>query len=170
MIGSCNLEISLVIHCFASRAKMAFCFETFLDHKIWAISEAVVLTNTKKVSYFGLSVSRGRLKIIFMLNLQQNCKNAPKKIPEMFVLVNKVSTSDVFNLQKVTFFPFYPTDLVKLILKQLSFSGRWTALDIYLDASRLDIYPPPLTSPSGDSCIIISLWLWVHMLWTLFQR
>ena len=106
MIGSCNSEISLVIHCFATRAKMASHFETFLDHKIWAISEAVVLTNTKKVSYFGLSVSSGSLKIIFMLNLQQNCKNAPKKIPEMFVLVNKVSTSDVFNLQKVTFFLF----------------------------------------------------------------
>ena len=93
---------------------MASSFETFLYLKIWAISEAVVLTNTKKVSYFGLSVSSGSLKIIFMLNLQQNCKNAPKKIPEMFVLVNKVpsKTSDVCNLQKVTFFHFYSTDLV----------------------------------------------------------
>ena len=92
LIGSCDLEISLVIHCFVTRAKMASSFQTFLYLKIWAISEAVVLTNTKKVSYFGLSVSSGSLKIIFMLNLQQNCKNAPKKIPEMFMLVNKVPT------------------------------------------------------------------------------
>ena len=27
-------------------------------------------------------------------------------------------------------------------------------MDIYLDASRLGIYPPLFTSPSGDSCII----------------
>ena len=38
--------------------------------------------------------------MIFMLNLQQNRKNALDKIPEMFLnLLN-----DVFNLQKVTFF------------------------------------------------------------------
>jgi len=29
-------------------------------------------------------------------------------------------------------------------------------VDIYLDASRLGIYPPLFTSPSGDSCIILS--------------
>ena len=28
------------------------------------------------------------------------------------------------------------------------------AVDIYLDASRLGIYPPLFTSPSGDSCIL----------------
>ena len=28
-------------------------------------------------------------------------------------------------------------------------------MDIYLDASRLGIYPPLFTSPSGDSCIIL---------------
>ena len=45
-----------------------------------------------------------------MLNLQQNRKNALNdKIPKMFV---NCKQSDVFNLQKVTFFPFYPTDLV----------------------------------------------------------
>ena len=27
-------------------------------------------------------------------------------------------------------------------------------LDIYLDASRLGIYPPLFTSPSGDSCML----------------
>ena len=27
-------------------------------------------------------------------------------------------------------------------------------MDIYLDASRLGIYPPLFTSPSGDSCIL----------------
>ena len=30
-------------------------------------------------------------------------------------------------------------------------------MDIYLDASRLGIYPPPFTSPSGDSCIIFKI-------------
>ena len=44
-----------------------------------------------------------------MLNLQQNRKNALDKIPKMFV---NCEQSDVFNLQKVTFFQFYPTDLV----------------------------------------------------------
>ena len=29
------------------------------------------------------------------------------------------------------------------------------ALDIYLDSSRLRIFPPLFTSPSGDSCIIL---------------
>ena len=38
--------------------------------------------------------------MIFMLNLQQNRKNALDKIPEMFLNL----LSDVFNLQKVTFF------------------------------------------------------------------
>ena len=33
--------------------------------------------------------------------------------------------------------------------------GRWRTVDIYLDASRLGIYPPLFTSPSGDSCIIL---------------
>jgi len=32
--------------------------------------------------------------------------------------------------------------------------GRWRAVDIFLDASRLAIYPALFTSPSGDSCII----------------
>ena len=30
-------------------------------------------------------------------------------------------------------------------------------MDIYLDASRLGIYPPLFTSPSGDSCILFRL-------------
>ena len=92
---------------------MASHFETFLEREIWVISEALVQTNTKKVTNFGLSVFTSRLKKIFMLNLQQNCKNALNKIPEMFVFVNKVSTSDVFNFyKKLLFFHFYPTDLV----------------------------------------------------------
>ena len=32
--------------------------------------------------------------------------------------------------------------------------GRGRAVDIYLDASRLGIYPPLFTSPSGDSFIL----------------
>ena len=39
---------------------------------------------------------------------------------------------------------FYPAD-----------RGRLGAVDIYLDASRLGIYPPLFTSPSGDSCILL---------------
>ena len=30
-------------------------------------------------------------------------------------------------------------------------------MDINLDASRLDTYPPLFTSPSGDSCIVLQL-------------
>ena len=44
-------------------------------------------------------------------------------------------------------------------------------MDIYLDASRLGIYPPLFTSPSGDSCIIyiyiystIKLILWEQLI------
>ena len=33
--------------------------------------------------------------------------------------------------------------------------GRWRAVDIYLHASRLGIYPPLFTSPSGNSCILL---------------
>ena len=48
-----------------------------------------------------------------MLNLQQKGKNALDKIPEMFVnCIIKILLSDFFNLQKVTFFHFYPNDLV----------------------------------------------------------
>ena len=32
-------------------------------------------------------------------------------------------------------------------------------MDIYLDASRLGIYPPPFTSLSGDSCILTIVYL-----------
>ena len=47
---------------------------------------------------------------------------------------------------------FYPSDLVNTkttILLRVD-EERW----IYLDASRLGMYPPLFTSPSGDSCII----------------
>ena len=36
--------------------------------------------------------------------------------------------------------------------------GRWRAVDIYLNASRLGIYPPLFTSPLGDSCILSLKW------------
>ena len=75
---------------------MASRFETFSKGEICAINEAVLQTNTKKATNFGLPVFTGRQRIIFMLNLQTNRKNALDKIPE----------SDVFNLQKVTFFIF----------------------------------------------------------------
>ena len=50
---------------------MASHFKAFSEDEIWAINEAVVQTNTKKVTLFGLLVFTGRYKIIFMLNLQQ---------------------------------------------------------------------------------------------------
>ena len=47
---------------------------------------------------------------------------------------------------------FYPSDLVntKTTIPLRVGEERW----IYLDASRLGIYPPLFTSPSGDSCIL----------------
>ena len=57
---------------------------------------------------------------------------------------------------------FYLSDLVKLILKQLSPSGSLESGGyIYLDASRLGMYPPLFTYPSGDSCILFQ----VHLLY-----
>ena len=46
----------LAILCFATEAKMASRFETFLEDEIWAINEQVVQTNTKRATNFGLSV------------------------------------------------------------------------------------------------------------------
>ena len=48
---------------------------------------------------------------------------------------------------------FYPSDLVNTKTTIPLRVGE-EAVDIYLDASRLGIYPPLFTSPSGDSCII----------------
>ena len=59
---------------------MASRYKTFSKHEIWAINKAVVPTNTKKATNFGLSVFSGREKIIVMLNLQQKRKNALDKI------------------------------------------------------------------------------------------
>ena len=64
---------------------MASRFETFSKDEIWALNEVVVQTTTKKATNFGLSVLTGRQRILFMLNSQQNRKNALDKIPEMFV-------------------------------------------------------------------------------------
>ena len=64
---------------------MASRFETFSKEEIWAINEAVVQTNTKTATNFGFPLLTGKWKIIFMLNLQQNRKNALDKILEMFV-------------------------------------------------------------------------------------
>ena len=70
---------------------MASRLETFSKDEIWAINEAVVQTNTKEATNFGLLVFTGRLKIIFMLNLQQNSKNALDKTPEMFLNSKHIS-------------------------------------------------------------------------------
>ena len=49
-----------ILHCFATGAKMASIFETFPADEICAINEAVVETNAKKATDFGLSVFTGR--------------------------------------------------------------------------------------------------------------
>ena len=51
---------------------------------------------------------------------------------------------------------FYPSDLVntKTTIPLRVGEERW--IYIYLDASRLGIYPPLFTFPSGDSCIIFN--------------
>ena len=64
---------------------MASRLKTFSEDEIFAINEAVVQTNTSKATKFSLFLFTGGQKIIFMLNLQQNRKNALDKIPEMFV-------------------------------------------------------------------------------------
>ena len=65
----------------------------------------------RTLACYSLLVGR---KIIFMLNLQQNRKNALDKILEIFVNC-KQSTHQVtflFTNEKSYFFHFYPTDLV----------------------------------------------------------
>ena len=49
-------RISLAFHCFETGAKMASRLETFSEDENWAINEAVVQTNTKKATNFGLSM------------------------------------------------------------------------------------------------------------------
>ena len=61
-------------------------FETFSEDEICVINKTVVQKNTKKATNFGLSVFTGKLKIIFMLNLQQNRKMHLTKSPvRMFI-------------------------------------------------------------------------------------
>ena len=99
-----------------------------------------------------------------MLNLQQKRKNARDKISQnVCKLWIKLLLSDVFNLQKVTFFHFYPTDLVntKITIPLRVAEQRW----IYTSTLRVSVYPAPLfTSPSEDSCLIFTLfpvsWAW----------
>ena len=52
---------------------------------------------------------------------------------------------------------FYPSDLVntKTTIPLRVGEERWIL--IYLDASRLGIYPPLFTFPSGDSCILFNI-------------
>ena len=129
----------MTIHGFAIGAKIASRFETFSEDEIWAINEAVMQTNTKKATNFGLSVFTGRYKIIFVLNLPQNCKNTLDKIPEMFVNCKQSSYKMTFLIyQTLFFFHFYPTDLL-IILNPLR-----------------DRYIPQCfaSPPSGDSCIL----------------
>ena len=52
---------------------------------------------------------------------------------------------------------FYPSDLVNTNYTAMPLRVGEEQWDIYLDASRLSIYPPLFTSPSGDSCILFKL-------------
>ena len=52
-----------------------------LNRQFLMYYEAVVPTNTKKETNFGLWVFIGGLKMNVMLNLQQKRKNALRKIP-----------------------------------------------------------------------------------------
>ena len=53
--------MSLAIHCSAIGAKMVSRFETFSEDEICTVNQkAVVQTNTKKATNFGLSVFTGR--------------------------------------------------------------------------------------------------------------
>ena len=86
-----------------------------------------------------------------MPNLPQMVKMHLTKSPKCLSSANKFQLSDVLNLQKVTFFHFYPTDLVDT--KQLSSSGSVSSDLPRRFASR---YIAPLsTPPSGDSCILL---------------
>ena len=49
------------------------------------MNDVAIQTNTKKATNFGLLLFTGRQKIILMLNLQQNRKNALGKMLEIFV-------------------------------------------------------------------------------------
>ena len=64
---------------------MASRLKTFSKDEIFATNEAVVQTNTSKATNFSLLVVTGGQKIIFILNLQKNRKNALYDIPEIFV-------------------------------------------------------------------------------------
>jgi len=57
----------------------------------------------------------------------------------------KVSEEEIVAINEAAL--FYPSDLVNT-------QDRWRAVDIYLAASRLGMYPPLFTSPSGNSDII----------------
>ena len=49
-------DLKVPIHCFATGAKMASRFETFSKDEICFINVAVIQTNTKMATKFGLSV------------------------------------------------------------------------------------------------------------------
>ena len=67
--------------------------------------------------------------------------------PTIFFL--KKGNENMYTIQ------LFPSGSVKIYISyNYSPQGRCRAVDIYLDALRLGIYPPLFTSPSLDSCII----------------
>ena len=78
--------------------------------------------------------------MIFMLNLQQNRKNALDKIPEMFLNCEQSSYQVTFLIYKKLLFSFLSNWFGKY-QNNYPPEGRWTAPDIHLDASHLGISP-----------------------------
>ena len=85
LIGSRNSQYHWLFIVFRPASRWRLVSKPFWEDEILAINEAVIQTNTKKATNFGLSVFTGRYKIIFMLKLQQNHKTALDKILELFV-------------------------------------------------------------------------------------
>ena len=64
----------------------------------------------------------------------------------------KVSEEEIVTINEAAF--FYPSILVNTKTTIPLRVGEELCIYIYLDASRLGIYPPLVTSPSGDNCIL----------------
>ena len=68
------LGISLDVHCFGMRFKMASCFATVFKDEILSVNEEAAPTNTKEETKIWLVGVYWSLEKNFSLNLQQNHK------------------------------------------------------------------------------------------------
>ena len=94
-------------------------------------------TDKYQETKFGLSVFTGRQKKIFLMKLKQNHK---KWSPKQCQLKRKQTLSDVFYSRKVPF--WFLSNWFDKYQKLHNYppKGRFIALDVYVDASLLDIY------------------------------